>query len=64
MKGEMFLLNSCELTAGVTALANCIAKNLSDEELSLVSAVLVQLGDTLAVIAAHRNRCNEINQCK
>lgn len=58
------MLNSCELTAGVTALANCIAKNLSNEELSLVSAVLVQLGDTLAVIAAHRNRCNEINQCK
>lgn len=58
------MLNSCELTAGVTALANCIAKNLSDEELSLVSAVLVQLGDTLAVIAAHCNRCNEINQCK
>ena len=51
-------LNSCELTASITAAANAIACKLSDEELSLLSAVLVQLGDTLATIAAQRGVCN------
>ncbi len=51
-------MNSCELTASITAAANAIACKLSDEELSLLSAVLVQLGDTLATIAAQRGVCN------
>ena len=50
-------MNSYEITAGVTALANCIAKNLSDSELALVAAVFVQLGDNLALIAAHYQLC-------
>lgn len=56
-------MNSCEITAGVTALANCIAKNLGDSELALVAAVFVQLGDNLALIAAHRQLCSEKNEC-
>lgn len=55
-------MNSCEITAGVTALANCIAKNLNDSELALVAAVFVQLGDNLALIAAHRQLCSEKNE--
>ena len=54
----MMKMNSCELTASITAAANAIACKLSDEELSLLSAVLVQLGDTLATIAAQRGVCN------
>ena len=42
MKGMMYL-NACELTASVTAAANAIACRLSTDELSLLSAVLVQL---------------------
>ena len=52
-------MNSCELTAVVTALANEIACNLNDEELTLLAAILVQLGDTLATIATHRSICDK-----
>ena len=55
-------MNSCELTASVTALANTIACNLSNEELTLLAAVLVQLGDTLVTIATHRTICESNNQ--
>lgn len=44
-----------ELTASVTALANIIAAQMSDEQLTLLAAILVQLGDTLATIAAQRS---------
>ena len=50
-------MNPCELTASVTALANALACRLSEEELSLLAAVLTQLGDTLATIAVQRGIC-------
>ena len=54
-------LNACELTASITAVANAVACKLSDDELSLLSAVLVQLGDTLATIATQRAICESKN---
>jgi hypothetical protein len=60
--GEYFMkkktkkyINPCELTAVVTAAANLLAKELTDDELNLLSAVLMQLADTLAVIAVVRD---------
>ena len=50
-------MNSCELTASVTALANTIACSLSNDEMLLLASVLVQLGDTLVTIATHRDLC-------
>ena len=50
-------MNACELTTSVTALANAIACRLTNDEITLLAAVLVQLGDTLATIAAHREFC-------
>ncbi len=50
-------MNACELTAAVTALANSLACNLSDEQLALLASVLVQLGDTLVTIAARKALC-------
>ena len=50
-------MNACELTASVTATANAIASRLDDDELALLAAVLVQLGDTLATIATQRAIC-------
>ena len=50
-------MNSCELTAFVTALANALARNLSDGELTLLGSVLTQLADTLFTIAAQRALC-------
>ena len=46
------------LTTTVNSLAVAIAGQLNDEELGLVGAVLVQLGDTLATIAAQRAICS------
>ena len=45
-------MNSFELTGAVTVLANTVAGVLTAEELALVASIFVQLGDTLATIAA------------
>ena len=52
-------MTSLELTTAVTAIANAIAAELSDNELALVSCVFVQLGDTLATIGAKRTLSDE-----
>lgn len=52
-------VDPCELTAAVTAFANVISRKLTVNELSLLSAVLSQLGDTLATIAAQRSFLEE-----
>ena len=51
-------MNSCELTASITALANTIACKLTDDELNLLGVTLTQLGDTLLTIATQRSICN------
>ena len=55
-------MNTCDGTVSITALANVIACQLSDEEIALLAAILVQLGDTLTTITAQRALCNTINQ--
>lgn len=55
-------MNSCELTASVTAVANTLACKLSNEDLTLLASVLVQLGDTLVTIATQRAICENINK--
>jgi len=50
-------MNTCELTVGITAAANAIARGLSDDELSLAAAAFTQLGDTLATISVQRAMC-------
>ena len=44
-------MNPCQLTTLITGLANTLAKGLTTEQISLLAAVLVQLGDTLATIS-------------
>ncbi len=55
-------MNSCELTASVTAVANTLACKLSNEDLTLLASVLVQLGDTLVTIATQRAICENTNK--
>ncbi len=55
-------MNPCELTAAVTAVANTLACKRSNEELSLLASVLVQLGDTLVTIVTQRTICENINK--
>lgn len=48
-------MGNCTLPVGVSALACAIAECIPEtEDLLLLAAVLVQLGDTLATIAAQR----------
>lgn len=50
-------MNSCELTASITAIANALACKLSVDEISLLGATFAQLGDTLTTIALQRTLC-------
>ena len=43
-----------ELSAAVTAAANVLYERLSEQELAVLAAVLVQLGDTLVTMAAQK----------
>ncbi|MGN0977773.1 MAG: DUF6774 domain-containing protein [Faecousia sp.] len=52
-------MNPCELTASITAIANTLACNLTQDELTLLGAILSQLGDTLTTIAAHKSICSQ-----
>ena len=53
--------NAAGVTGAITLLANAIACDLSIDELALVAGLFVQLGDTLASIAAYENLCGEKN---
>lgn len=55
------LMNPCDLSMSVAALANTIACKLDEEDLSVVAAVFIQLGDTLETILAQREWCR--NKC-
>jgi len=57
-------MNACELTAGVTVLANSITSKLNDDELTLLASILVQLGDTLVIIVTQRSICEKTCQNK
>ena len=56
---EVMCMNACELTASVTALANAMACQFTDDELTLLASVLVQLGDTLVTIVTRRSLCED-----
>lgn len=47
-------MNECLLPVSISALACAIAEQLSDSDLDLLAAVLVQLGDTLTTISSQR----------
>ena len=53
---------SLELTSAVTALANAIVCNPTIDEIALIASIFVQLGDTLATIAARENLCGDKNK--
>ena len=54
-------MSSLELTSAVTAIANLISCKLTADEMALAASILVQLGDTLATIAARESLCNKNN---
>ena len=56
-------MNGCQLTAFVTAAANALAKNATQEQIELMAAVFTQLGDTLATIAVAQSACCCTQSC-
>ena len=54
-------MNACELTATITAAANYLACQLTDDELNLLGVVLTQLGDTILTVATQRSICCKDN---
>ena len=50
---------SIELTGAVTAIANAIAHTLPPDDIALIASIFVQLGDTLATIAAWKGLCED-----
>ena len=50
-------MNACELTTTITAIANYLACQLTQEELELLAVTLTQLGDTLATIVTQKSIC-------
>ena len=50
-------MNSCELVTFISTLACIIAENCTSEEIAILSASFVQLGDSLATILTN----NEIS---
>ena len=51
-------MNSCELTASITAIANALACKLTEDELNLLGVTLTQLADSLLTIATKRSICS------
>lgn len=52
-----YAMNSCELTASITAVANAIACGRTVDELNLLGVTFTQLGDTLLTIATQKSIC-------
>lgn len=54
-------MNSCELVTLISTLSCAIADNATDDELSLLSAIFTQLGDSLTTILTCRTNNNPTN---
>ena len=52
-------MNSCELTASITAIANWLSGQLSQDELELLGVSLTQLGDTILTIVTQKSICQK-----
>ena len=55
MEGD--IMNACELTASITAIANWLACQLTTEQLELLGVSLTQLGDTILTIVTQKSIC-------
>lgn len=55
------LMNPCQLTMMISAIACCIAEEKSADEIGLMGSIFSQLGDTLATIAAQQALCSPEN---
>jgi hypothetical protein len=57
---EVINMDECELIAFISTLACSISKCYSTDDITLMAAVLTQLGDTLATIATKREMNDQL----
>ena len=57
-------MNSPVLTSTITALANVLGCNLTTSQITILAAIFVQLGDTLATMAVVNDLCAENSEVK
>lgn len=50
-------MDSCNFVVLISTIACSIADGKSPEEIALIGSIFVQLGDSLATIAAHQALC-------
>lgn len=50
-------MNTCELTASITAMANALACGRSTDEINMLGVIFTQLGDTLQTISTQKGIC-------
>ena len=55
---------SCELVTFISTFSCCLAKGKSVEEISLMSAVFMLIGDNLATIAAQEVLCVSLEEAR
>ncbi len=58
------LSNELEFTTAINTISVMAAQCLDDDELALVAAAVMQIGDTLATIAVQRDICSKKSCCK
>ena len=51
------IMNACELTASITAIANWLACQMDQDSLELLGVTLTQLGDTILTIVTQKSIC-------
>jgi hypothetical protein len=56
--------NPCEFVNIISSLAACMAKDKTEEEISLLAVIFTQLGDTLATLAILNVKDNEKKKAK
>ena len=57
-------MNECELIAFISTVACALSKNCSTDDLTILSVVFTQLGDTLTTILTKRQLCENTNNEK
>ena len=53
------MMNTCELTMAVAAIANALACGRTADEVNMLGVIFTQLGDTLLTIGTQRGICEE-----
>lgn len=57
-------MTPCQVTVFITAVANIIAEDKSEKEIAVLSAMFVQLADTLATLSVLKDGAEAIEEVR